>query len=112
MQITVRPVRGRTAVFENDQLFSAGLLLSAVVAFCLPFTYFIICQTESRGPAAPSVGGSRELHVGSAAVQLMVLLNGDYFSSPPFRVCSLTGDGCSVIDISEVEWIVYRHLRG
>lgn len=43
MQITLRHTKTGATVFEYDQLFSAGLLLSAVVAFYLPFTQFT-CQ--------------------------------------------------------------------
>lgn len=54
--------RGAT-VFEYDQLFSAGLLLSAVVTFYLPFTQFTR-QTDSCSTAAPSVGERREFGAG------------------------------------------------
>lgn len=46
--------RGDT-VFEYDKLFLAGLLLSAVLTFCSPFTHFASC-THSGGAAAPPVG--------------------------------------------------------
>lgn len=54
--------RGAT-VFEYDQLFSPGLLLSAVVTFYLPFTQFT-CQTDSCSAAAPSVGERGEVDAG------------------------------------------------
>ncbi len=50
-------------VLEYDQVFYAGLPLSAVVAFHLPFSQFT-CWTDSRCTAAPSVGERWELHAG------------------------------------------------
>ena len=59
MQITPRHTKTGATVFEYDQLFSAGLLLSAVLAFYLPFTHFYMPKTGlGCGAAAPSVGGA------------------------------------------------------
>lgn len=72
MQITLKPAKTGATVFEYDVLFSAGLLLSAVVAFYLPFTYFT-CQKGWCSAAAPSVGERWELQGGSVTWPMELL---------------------------------------
>lgn len=58
-RITEAYKRGASA-HEYDLLFSAGLLLSAVVAFYLPFTYFTCQMRPLQSAVAPSGGERRE----------------------------------------------------
>ena len=55
MQISLNTAERGAAVYKYDLLFSAGLLLSAALAFHLPFTQFI-CQDDTYRTVTPSAG--------------------------------------------------------